>query len=408
MRRAASGQAPPRALHVVQSLASANGGTSVSVPAIAQATASTGRYVNSVVHFDPEEGSQTDSVGIPLRRYPSSSLGLLLPTSARQHLAREIDDADVVQVHGLWTGHCLASLTLAAKRNKPVVVSAHGMLDAWALRHRRWKKAPYSMLVGRPSLNTARCFRALTGVEAANYRSYGLKGPIAVIPNGVTIPENVSSAVFLARFPHLQGQRLVLFLGRLHKKKGVHLLAEAWSAVSPQFPDAHLVIAGPDDGGLVGTSLRDGHRPGKERITLCGQLTGAVKWSALAACSVFVLPSFSEGLSMATLEALGQGVPVMITRECNFREVEQLESTFVIQPSVSSIVQGLLRVLACNSTELAARGQAGAQLIRERYSWTEVGRQMADVYDWLRGGPRPSSVALSHEETTRVTRGVTQ
>ena len=377
----------PRALHVVQSLAAQNGGTSVSVPAIAGATASTGRYINSLIHFGPREVNVPESVpGMSLIQHPASSMALRLPTRSRAFLAEAIRDSDVIQIHGIWTGHCSAALTFASRFRKPVIVSAHGMLDGWALRHKRWKKAPYSKFVERPGISRATCLGALTSVEAGNYREFGLNLPIAVIPNGVVAPENTSSSEFLEKYPGLRGKKILLFLGRVHKKKGVDLLVKAWEAVSSQLPGAHLVIAGPDDGALPPLA--------SDSITVCGMLTGSLKWSALAASSAFTLPSFSEGLSNATLEALWQGVPVMITRECNFREVEALECTFLVEPSVESIIEGLKNMLTRSSGELQARGKIGAEFVRARYAWSLVGQQMADVYDWMGGGPRPSSMEI--------------
>jgi glycosyltransferase involved in cell wall biosynthesis len=381
----------PRSLNVVQSLAPENGGTSVSVPELANATVDTGRYRNCLLHFTrhgiPEIYGGTS---LNLLQRPSSSLALRLPTRARASLFEAIQQADVIQVHGLWSGHCSASVEYATKVGKPVIVSAHGMLDSWALQHKAWKKRPYSALIERPNLSRATCLRALTRVEFENYRSFGLNVPVAIIPNGVVAPNCASPAEFLARYPHLEGKKIMLFLGRVHKKKGVDLLVKAWNEVSTRLPDAHLVIAGPDNGGLSA----DRALAEQSSITVCGMLTGSLKSSALAASSAFTLPSLSEGLSMATLEALWAGLPVMITRECNFREVEDLECTFLVRPSVSSIAEGLVAMLSLPAAELRARGEVGAKFVRAGYSWPSVGQKMADVYDWMRGGALPRSVEI--------------
>ena len=308
----------------------------------------------------------------------------MLPSRSRAFLANEVRKPDVIQVHGIWTGHSSATLALAVKYQKPVIISAHGMLDGWALRHKAWKKMVYSRLVEHRTISRGVCLRALTKIEAENYRDYGLSLPVVVIPNGVDAPELATPSEFLEAYPQLRGKRLILFLGRIHKKKGVDLLVDAWKAISPELEGAHLVIAGPDDGALG--------RIESTSITLCGLLTGSLKWSAIAAATVFVLPSFSEGLSMATLEALWQGVPVMITRECNFREAESLDSTFVIEPTVPSIVAVLRRVLSHTAGELRERGKTGSNFVRGQYAWPVVAQQMADVYDWMRGGPLPSSM----------------
>jgi glycosyltransferase involved in cell wall biosynthesis len=231
-------------------------------------------------------------------------------------------------------------------------------------------------------------------VEAANYRTFGLGQTVVIVPNGVTAPDDVSPYRFLKRYPHLQGKRIVLFFGRVHKKKGVDLLVKAWNTVAARFPDAHLVIAGPDDGALQELLPRGSGILAPESITICGLLAGELKWSALASASAFVLPSLSEGLSMALLEALWYGVPVLITRDCNFQEIEDLQCTFLISPNTSSIAEGLVDVLSRPADDLRVRGRFGSNFIRSRYGWKLVGRQMADVYDWMRGGPIPSSVEM--------------
>lgn len=379
----------PRALNVVQSLAVENGGTSISVPALASATGRTGRYANSLMHFTPKNPvPPEDPSFLRLLHHSCRGLDLMFPTSARAFLRTAVDQTDVLQVHGIWTGHSSATMDFASKFQKPVIVSVHGMLDGWALRHKRWKKLPYSALVERPKLARATCLRALTRVEAENYRAFGLKLPIAIVPNGVVAPDIVSPSPFLDLYPHLRGKKILLFLGRLHKKKGVDLLVKAWNTVSIKVPDSHLVLAGPDDGALDAVDVS------APSITKCGLLTGAMKWSALAAASAFVLPSFSEGLSMAILEALWMRLPVLITRECNFREIEKLECTFLTRTSVPSIADGLVDILSRPADELRSRGDIGSIFVRANYGWPLIGQQMADVYDWMRGGPLPSSVEI--------------
>ena len=172
----------PRALNVVQSLAPENGGTSVSVPALASATVETGRYRNSLLHFSRScDRAASSSPALRLLHEPGSSLELRLRTRARASLHEAIQDSDVVQIR-LWTGHCFATLDYAAKLGKPVIVSAHGMLDTWAVRHKAWEKSSLLRFDrAAESLSCATCLRALTQVEVENYRSFGLKAPVAIV-----------------------------------------------------------------------------------------------------------------------------------------------------------------------------------------------------------------------------------
>jgi glycosyltransferase involved in cell wall biosynthesis len=157
-----------------------------------------------------------------------------------------IRKADVVQIHGLWEQHCVTTGVLARRHRKPVVVSAHGMLESWAVRNKAWKKWPYSILIERPNLRRAAVLRALTPAEAHDYRRFGLNNPIAVIPNGVDLTQGPGPDLARSSWPEVRDRRLVLYMSRIHYKKGVDLLVEAWSRLTARFPDAHLVIAGPD------------------------------------------------------------------------------------------------------------------------------------------------------------------
>src|SRR5262249_23304811 len=151
----------------------------------------------------------------------------------------------------------------------------------------------------------------------------GLKGPVAVIPNGVTPPgQHISERLFFERYPDLRGRRIVIFLSRVHHKKGLDILCKAWQRVWPLFRDTHLVIAGPDfENTLASIEALMSELGIGDGVTITGMLEGEMKWSALAASRLFVLPSHSEGFSMAILEAMATGLPVLATHPCNFPEI---------------------------------------------------------------------------------------
>jgi glycosyltransferase involved in cell wall biosynthesis len=383
------------ALHVINSTDPNHGGTSVSVPALVRATAATNRYNNLLLQMDRRAISGALGQDSRLQTIPQSALG----TYANIVFGGEIDNAvrrsDVIHVHGLWQAHCITTGLAAKRRRKPLVVSAHGMLEPWALRNKHWKKWIYSLLVERPNLRHAAVLRALTRSEACDYRTYGLSNPIVIIPNGVDIPSKTSTSLCYTSWPELRGRQVVLYLSRIHYKKGIDLLVKAWATVAQQFTDAHLVIAGPDfekTRPIIEQLVRE--RSLSNRVTFTGAVFGDVKASLLNAASVFVLPSHSEGFSIAVLESLAAGVPVIITKECNFPDVTESESGWVISPDVVQVAGALKEALESPRSDLEARGQRGMQLVRCKYSWSYIGQQMADVYDWILGGARPNSVEI--------------
>jgi glycosyltransferase involved in cell wall biosynthesis len=306
-----------------------------------------------------------------------------------------VAEASVIHIHGLWQEHGLAAAAVARKLNVPYIVSAHGMLDARALRAKRWKKELYAAIFERRNLAGASALRALTRAEVDDYRRFGLKAPVVVIPNGVSFPKSVDPRAFLNRFPKLANQQLILYLGRLHPQKGVDLLIRAWRRIGLRFPDAHLVLAGPDEAGTQADLVQlAAHLGSPDRITFTGMLQGDLKWSALAAAEVFVLPSHSEGFSVATLEAMACSRPVIVTRQCKFPDVAQCHAGLVTEPDECEIETALIDLLTLSAAERAAMGARGLELVRSKYSLTSVARSMAEVYEWLIGRDLPRSVEV--------------
>ncbi|MCX6595974.1 MAG: glycosyltransferase [Acidobacteria bacterium] len=304
-----------------------------------------------------------------------------------------LSEASVVHIHGIWEAHCRVSAQAALRLNQPYLVSAHGMLDEWSLRQKALKKTLYLWLTERATLQRAACLRAVTRAELDNYRALGLTNPVAVIPNGISLPPRVTPELFLTRFPALRDRPLVLFLGRLHPKKGLFPLLQAWPDVGPH-TGAHLVIAGPDDAGTE-AALEQQIRARKleSSVTLTGILVGDEKWSAFAASSLFALPSYSEGFSVALLEALGTGTPALISPGCYFDEVAHVGAGWLTEVTPSAIAAALVHALHAGEEALKIAGHR-ALALAQQYTWERVATQMADVYDWVGGGSRPTSCAI--------------
>lgn len=384
-----------RWLHVVTHLDPKYGGLSSAVPALGQALSQrTNCHVDIAAfclpgeHFEPSGFSAEN-----LSYWPPARGSWLHNQRLKSNFEQRIAEVDGVHVHGLWEQSTIEACRAATAAGKPYVLSAHGMLERWALRNKRLKKMLYAALIERSNVREAACRLALTEAEARDYERFGCVGPAAVIPNGVAIPELRDPELFLAEFPELRGQRLILFLGRLHPKKGVDLLLRAWTEVAPRHRDAHLVIAGPDSEGTL--ALLEGivaeHRL-EGQVTFTGMLRDHMKWSVLAAAEAFVLPSHSEGLSMSTLEAMGMGLPVIVTRQCNLPEVQQHGAGWTIEPAVKPLLVALSEVLEQSCERTREIGLAGARLVEQRYKWDAVARQTAEVYRWVLGGPVPRRV----------------
>ena len=391
-----------RWVEVVSHLDPRHGGLSATVPELAYSVAATNRSLDVSLAAFCLPGEHFRPSGIAdghLSFWPASRLtwtaDFFTGNDLHQQLCDYLKHANGVHIHGLWQHSTALAAATARSLGLPYIVSAHGMLEPWALHTKRLKKLLYAQWIERTNVREATCLHALTRPEANYFRSFGATAPIAIIPNAVMCPPHPTPDLFLDRFPELKGKRILLFLGRLHVKKGLEPFLHIWATRAKQHPDVHFVIAGP---GADGTRARLERQIARSSLQPSVLLTGMVhdemKWSALAAAEVFVLPSFSEGLSVSALEAMGMGLPVLITRSCNMPEVSAHEAGWEVDCTPAQLAAALDEALRNSTAHNAAIGANGAALVRRRYSWPIVGAQMAELYRWATGGPAPSSFEL--------------
>lgn len=381
----------PSALHVISGMDVKHGGPTLIVPSLGAATMETGRYQVRVLDFAKKGESSPYSKGesIQYNRLSRDLCQFVFSPTFRRRVRDLVRSSAVVHTHGLWKPHNSFLAVTALTKQIPVVVSAHGMLHQWALKTKGWKKYPYYHLAERHILSLCSCLLALTVAEVEDYRRMGLTTPVAVIPNGIEIQSLPSADLFLEAHGLARDQRLILFLGRIHPKKGVDVLCRAWSRIANSHPDAHLVIAGPGEKAdikrleaLIGTLSI------KSRVSMTGLISGDVKLSALAASYCFVLPSHSEGLSVAVLEALAAGLPVVVSTACNQPEIEERRCGLISSATVDDVAVAVDHLLRLPSRDLIDM-RIQARSLAETYSWSTIGTKMADVYDWVQGGKRP-------------------
>lgn len=381
-------------LGVTEHLDAKYGGVCSVVPELCMAVNRTGDYRMSLGGFCAADESLPQIPELDIMRFPSgwknwANVFLL------SQLRESIRLADGVHIHGIWREHCALASWFARKLDRPYILSAHGMLDGWAVRSKRLKKGLYAALIERRNCAGATCLHALTRAEAGDYRRFGLRGPIAIVPNGISVPSDISPRPFFDAYPHLKDRRIILFLGRVHPKKGVDLLCRALPAIRRANSDAHLVVAGPDcDGFQSQVEAMIAEAKMESHVTFTGMMRGDLKWSAFAACEAFILPSHSEGLSVAVLEAMGAGCPVIVTRQCNMPEVSERQCGMEIEPVEEEIAEAVTTFLDLPWERRHAMGINGEALVRERYLWPAIGAQMASLYRWASGAARPSNVEI--------------
>ena len=305
--------------------------------------------------------------------------------------------ADVIHSHGLWMWSDWVASQSARARNKPHIVSPHGMLEPWAMANSARKKAVMWRVFQQRALNNAHALHALCEAEQKAMRALGLTNPIAVIPNGVNLAEFSDlpdASEFDAAFPIARNRKILLFMARLHPKKGLVPLLHAWKELASEFGDWLLILAGPDEGG---------HRAELEKLieefelhqaaTFTGMLDGTLKRAALSRADAFVLPSFSEGFSIAILEAMACRLPVLLTPECHFPDAVRDNAALEARPDAKSLAQFGRELLRLNDEERAQMGGRGYNLVARDYTWESVARAWKALYRWSAGeGPKPNFV----------------
>ncbi|WP_075222171.1 glycosyltransferase [Acuticoccus yangtzensis] len=333
----------------------------------------TGRHQTTIPTLDPPEEAPPGAEVVRL-----TGRGPLVAGAC--HMLRDLAP-DIVHTHGLWTGLSLAALRYRRRTGVPTVVSPHGMLDPWALAQSSRRKRAALALFERAHLSAA-TIHALTLAEAEVVRALLPGARIAVIPNGV----DTAPAEALPR-PAFMDRPTLLFLGRLHAKKGVAELITAFAAAAPRLAGWRLAIAGWDDGA---NDLRAQAAATGADIVFPGPLFGTAKQAAYAHAAAFVLPSFSEGLPMTVLEAWAAGTPVLMTDACNLPEGFAAGAAARVTTDRDELADALAQRLP-DDTWRASAGALGRALVAERFGWDRVAADFEALYAHLTGNaPAPA------------------
>jgi poly(glycerol-phosphate) alpha-glucosyltransferase len=273
------------------------------------------------------------------------------------------------------------------------------MLERWALQNAKWKKRIAALLYEHTHLRDAACLRALCEAEAQSIRTFGMRNPVCIIPNGVDLPDLVESSALEVEslpFQKFEGRKVLLYLGRLHPKKNVANLVRGWRQMLESHPSAAknwiLAIAG------WGRSAYEQQLQELEAgpsVVFVGAQFGVEKNACYRASDAFILPSLSEGLPMAVLEAWAHAKPVLMTPECNLPEGFTGGAALQIGITPEQIAAGLKQLLEMTDDDRRAMGARGRTLVATKFSWPQIGQQMRSVYDWVLGsGVLPESVRL--------------
>jgi len=298
----------------------------------------------------------------------------------------------VVHIHGLWTPFEWRAYREGKARGARMVISPHGSLEPWAIRHKRVKKLAAWMLYQKKILQQADLLVASSHIERDNFRKLGLTTPIAVIPVGVDTsdrPQDLSETNMPDR------EKIVVFLARLSPKKGVPDLLEAWHGmIDRRGYELHIYGHGPAsyrrylEGRIAALKLGD-------HVKLCDPLYGEEKWTKLQTSSVYVLPSYSENFGITVAEALLSGLPVITSRATPWGELSSRGLGWIVDNDVTQLRDALDLAVSTDAGRLRSiRNEA--RDYAQKYLWPPIADRYVDTYKWITspGATKPDWVTL--------------
>lgn len=309
---------------------------------------------------------------------------LIISPSLITWLFNHVIDYSLVHTHTMFSPLLSATHYISKFHQIPYIMTPHGMLEPWALSYKAWKKRFYYALFEKPALQLSNAIQVLATGEENSVKSLNLKQPVVIVPNGIDRQEFESlseTEIFYQQFPATRNKTLILFLGRIDPKKGLNLLAPAFAKVHNQFPQTHLVVAGPDSIGFL-PAAQSYFEQAKclDAVTFTGMLTGSLKYAALAAASLYVAPSYSEGFSMSVLEGMASGLPCVITIGCNFPEAADAKAAYVVNIDADAIADALIYFLK-NPKYAKKMGDRAREFIFQNYTWEQSAKKLTQVYE---------------------------
>jgi glycosyltransferase involved in cell wall biosynthesis len=381
-----------RLIQIIPTIDFRASGPSYSVPMLADALARRGNDVSllTVADAPAPPGFQADFRPFAQRWKNIPFLRLLWRSpDMRRYLDVVVPGADLVHANGLWLMPAIYPGWAAARANKPLVFSPRGNLSPVALRISSVRKRVFWALIQGSALRRTAAIHVTSEQEYRDCRSFGLRQPIAVIPNGIEIPTRQS-------LPPSEGrERRLLYMGRLHPIKGLENLLKVWRELEGRFPDWTLDLTGPDERGYQSVLERLAGELGLKRVVFTGPLFGAAKEQAFRNADLFVLPSFSENFGMSVAEALAFGLPVVTTTGTPWAELPRESAGWWVPPDVANLQAALSEAMGISRDVLAAKGARGRAWMARDFSWPALAGRMETFYDWvINGGTPPDTVRL--------------
>ncbi len=380
-----------RTVHVVPSITEEASGPSYSVLRLCESLIEVGDEVTlAALDLSPMRAIPRFMKVFPLGRGPKrlgrspEMLKWLLKETASSRL-------DFLHSHGMWQMSAVYPGWVSRATKTGLIVSPRGAFSRWAMSHGSPHKKIFWPAIQRPALRWAACFHATAESEYRDIRRLGFEQPVAIIPNGIDIPQFDERRGGQAS---KKNPRTLIFLGRIHPIKGIEHLLNAWCVVMNEFQDWRLMIVGTDEvygeeGGYLRVVQALAARLGLRRVEFLPPLYGPAKFAAYREAELFVLPTLSENFGIAVAEALASGTPAIVTKGAPWEGLQANSAGWWIDIGEEALINGLRLALAKSSAELAKLGESGRNWMIRDFSWREIAFKMHRTCCWLSEGGTP-------------------
>lgn len=313
--------------------------------------------------------------------------------SGAEKINAQVQRADIVHVHTLWSPLNVAARYACRKHDKPYVLMPHGMLDPYSLSLKALKKSLYLKIFEGPNMACAQRMIYTTSEEEKLAGLAGLR-----LPRGVIVPLGARASStsrddlrlqFLKRYPQAEGKRTLLFLGRVHHKKGIDRILNCLQRVRQTIPNVLLIVAGTGEPKyqehvrqLVSSLALDDH------VVFTGHLDGEQKWASFAASELFLLPSRQENFAITVAEAMQMGVPVVITDKVNtWPYVEEAGAGLVLaERDIDALLPRAIETLLTDDATRSKMAAQGSHYARDRLTWQASAQKLLACYDQVISG----------------------
>lgn len=296
---------------------------------------------------------------------------------------------DVIHGQCIWEPLFHQMRVLADKYHIPYILTPRGTLEPWSLQQSKWKKRIARWLYQDNDLKRCACIYATAEMEAQHIRQLGFKNPICIIPNGI------ETASYPCRNDSNRVKKQVLFLSRIHPKKGIEILIAVWKKINTLYPNWNLKIVGNGDPAYI-AGLKDKviSMCLQDSVEICPPVFGKEKHGLYCNSSLFVLPSYSENFGMVIAEALSCGVPVVTTDNTPWSILNETGTGWCIPLSEDSLFETMKEALNTPLASLYEMGQKGSKMVFEHFDYKSVAIMNKQLYSWVvKGESRPSFIS---------------